>query len=349
MGIYFRSYCKVQWIYMHSYFIKKYFIPLFIILVSLLFFLVSPSSGYAQGANMQCGDANNPDRNKCCTFDDVDTSSLNMIEKDDKEWGCINFLGWKPDWACISNILSGAGESVKNVLSEDIYDELGDEIACQTAGTPTIDGKATLDIRNDACICLNIDNDNSVAKMCSDYIIPYINKDMNPFTDEDKERLTAEKLLDNEEYVGCLDCFTNGGYWSALGCVQIQNWQEFISQNIFGLLVGIGGAASLLCIIYASFMIQISQGNAEKIQDARDLLTSCIIGFLVIIFSVFILRIIGYDILRLPGMGGGIIKAGEVCREANGNLLGVCEDGYECPEMMDKKNRQEQVCEPVSQ
>jgi hypothetical protein len=44
-----------------------------------------------------------------------------------------------------------------------------------------------------------------------------------------------------------------------------------------------------------------SQGNPEKVQAAREQLTSAIVGLLFIIFSLAILTIIGVDILKLPG------------------------------------------------
>ena len=39
----------------------------------------------------------------------------------------------------------------------------------------------------------------------------------------------------------------------------------------------------------------------EKIKKAQDLLTSCIMGLMLIIFAVFILRLVGVNILRIPG------------------------------------------------
>jgi len=65
--------------------------------------------------------------------------------------------------------------------------------------------------------------------------------------------------------------------------------------------IGLAGLIALLCIIYAAFMIQISSGNPERIKKAQELLTSCIMGLMLIIFSVFILRLIGVDILKIPG------------------------------------------------
>lgn len=123
--------------------------------------------------------------------------------------------------------------------------------------------------------------------------------------------LTSLQQLCNEvrteEKGDCLNCIgvtgTGGtvGVWTGLGCIYT-NPEEFIKKTVFGLLIGLAGVISLLCIIYAAFMMQTSQGNPEKIKKAQELLTSCIMGLMLIIFSVFILKLIGVDILRIPGL-----------------------------------------------
>ena len=37
------------------------------------------------------------------------------------------------------------------------------------------------------------------------------------------------------------------------------------------------------------------------LKKAQELITSCIMGLMLIIFSIFILRLIGVDILKIPG------------------------------------------------
>lgn len=99
----------------------------------------------------------------------------------------------------------------------------------------------------------------------------------------------------------CHNCFNKGGHiWTGLGCVPT-DFSSFIKETIFGTLVGIAGGISLLCIMYAAFQMQTSGGNAEKIKKAQQLLTNCITGLMIVIFSVLILKIIGVDILRIPG------------------------------------------------
>ncbi|OGK18099.1 hypothetical protein A2866_03150 [Candidatus Roizmanbacteria bacterium RIFCSPHIGHO2_01_FULL_39_8] len=91
-----------------------------------------------------------------------------------------------------------------------------------------------------------------------------------------------------------------GGIWTSLGCIE-STLSSFISKTVMSLGVSLAGIFALLCIIYSAFQLQTSQGNPEKIKKAQELLTSCIMGLMLIIFSIFILRLIGVDILKIPG------------------------------------------------
>jgi hypothetical protein len=98
----------------------------------------------------------------------------------------------------------------------------------------------------------------------------------------------------------CLACANDGGVYSGIGCVKTES-KKFIEETVFGLGLGLAGGFALLCIIFAAFQMQSSQGNPEKLKKAQEMLTSCIMGLMLIIFSVFILRLIGVSILRVPG------------------------------------------------
>lgn len=107
------------------------------------------------------------------------------------------------------------------------------------------------------------------------------------------------RYLKTGELGNCLSCSSKGNVWTAIGCVPL-NFQSFLSGYLIPTGIGLAGIVSLICIIYAAFMLQTSQGNPEKIKKAQENLTSCILGLLLIIFSVFILRLIGVDILKIP-------------------------------------------------
>ncbi len=105
------------------------------------------------------------------------------------------------------------------------------------------------------------------------------------------------------EQSSCQTCAqSNEGVWTALGCIKF-NLGMFITGTLFRLSIGIGGMIALGCILYATVLLQISRGEPDKIQHARELITSCIIGLLLIIFSIFILRFVGVDILKLQDLG----------------------------------------------
>jgi len=93
------------------------------------------------------------------------------------------------------------------------------------------------------------------------------------------------------------------GIDTAIGCIPIENTNSLIGF-ILRWAVGIGGGIAFLLIVFAGFQIMTSAGNPERLQAGRELLTSAIAGLILLIFSVFILRIIGIDILKLPGFGG---------------------------------------------
>lgn len=110
----------------------------------------------------------------------------------------------------------------------------------------------------------------------------------------------VDKNIYPGEYNQCVNvCAPKGGVWTAVGCIY-GDFSRFIIENVFGLGLGFGGIATLFCIIYASMKIQTSRDNSTNLTGAKDILISCIIGLLVVIFSVFIFRVIGYDVLRIP-------------------------------------------------
>jgi len=90
------------------------------------------------------------------------------------------------------------------------------------------------------------------------------------------------------------------GINTAIGCIPIKNSSEFLSF-VLRWSIGIGGGIAFLLIVYAGFLIMTSSGNPDRLKAGQELLISAIMGLILLIFSVFILRVIGVDILKLPG------------------------------------------------
>ncbi len=87
---------------------------------------------------------------------------------------------------------------------------------------------------------------------------------------------------------------------TAIGCIPVDQ-QDFITF-ILKWSIGIAGGIAFILIVLASFQIMTSQGDPKKLQAGKELLSSAIMGLMLLIFSVFILRIIGVNILQIPGL-----------------------------------------------
>jgi hypothetical protein len=86
---------------------------------------------------------------------------------------------------------------------------------------------------------------------------------------------------------------------TAIGNISVEP-SMFIS-NLLRVLLSVSGGIILLLIIRSGYQLITSQGNPEKITEAKDRITSAIIGLLFIIFSMVILEVIGVNILNIPG------------------------------------------------
>ena len=103
------------------------------------------------------------------------------------------------------------------------------------------------------------------------------------------------------EYQSCADCFSNDGIWTAVGCIP-SNPNDVI-KVIITIGLALGGGVVLVMILAGSFMLSVSQGDPNKTKEAKEIITSAIIGLLFVIFSVTILQFIGVEILHIPGFG----------------------------------------------
>lgn len=94
---------------------------------------------------------------------------------------------------------------------------------------------------------------------------------------------------------------TNQGLYTAIGC--IPSTSEGIVTQLVKIGLGIAGGVALLMILAGSFMLSTSQGEPKRAGEAKEMITSAVMGLLFVIFSVTILQFIGVTILRIPGFG----------------------------------------------
>lgn len=95
------------------------------------------------------------------------------------------------------------------------------------------------------------------------------------------------------------------GINTAIGCIHVLGGQAAALNDILKWATGVGGGIAFLLMLYAGFMIMTAQGNPERLKAGQELLTSAIAGLIMLIFSVFILKFIGIDILGLDKFGFG--------------------------------------------
>lgn len=88
---------------------------------------------------------------------------------------------------------------------------------------------------------------------------------------------------------------------SAIGCIPVGDTTSFMGW-ILGWAMGVGGGIAFLLIVYSSIMIMTSQGDPTRLKAGQELLTSAIQGLIMLVFSVFILKFIGIDILELNNL-----------------------------------------------
>ena len=130
------------------------------------------------------------------------------------------------------------------------------------------------------------------------------------FTDGSQECVPAEAYANTSCAAACGQQSLSSGSGSitcdgdgltidtAIGCIPIGD-PAALSTFFLKWAVGIGGGIAFLLMLYAGFIIMTSTGNPEKIKSGQQLLTSAVAGLLMIVFSVFILRFIGIDLLGL--------------------------------------------------
>lgn len=89
---------------------------------------------------------------------------------------------------------------------------------------------------------------------------------------------------------------------TAIGCIDVTNTNS-LAGFILRWGIGIIGGIAFVLIIIASIMITTSTGDPKRLQSGKELLTAAIAGVLFLIFSVFILRLIGLNIFLIPIFG----------------------------------------------
>jgi hypothetical protein len=92
------------------------------------------------------------------------------------------------------------------------------------------------------------------------------------------------------------------GIDTALGCIPVDTFNAF-TVWFLQKIIGIAGGIAFLLIVFGGFKVMTSAGNPKGIQAGQEMISSALIGLLLIIFSAFLLELIGVKILNIPGLG----------------------------------------------
>ncbi|MBD3279500.1 MAG: hypothetical protein GF390_02185 [Candidatus Pacebacteria bacterium] len=116
----------------------------------------------------------------------------------------------------------------------------------------------------------------------------------------------CQQIADPDLQQKCEECALNedgaaAGIWTAVGCIPTKVESIIAVVVRIGLLVA--GGVALLLILTSAFQLSVSQGDPKRVQEAKDIITSAIIGLIFIIFSITILQFIGVTVLHIPGFG----------------------------------------------
>jgi hypothetical protein len=105
----------------------------------------------------------------------------------------------------------------------------------------------------------------------------------------------------------CSSCLYENGesregyYYTVFGCLSTK--PEFFANSILKIVFSVSGGIAFLSMLVGSAIVLTSSGNPERLKSGKDIIASSIFGLLLIIFSVFLLRVVGFDILKIPGLG----------------------------------------------
>jgi len=93
-------------------------------------------------------------------------------------------------------------------------------------------------------------------------------------------------------------------YYTILGCFSTDPSGGPFTRQVLSIIFGMAGGIAFLMVLWGSAMVLTSSGDPIRLQSGKETIISSTIGILLIIFSIFLLRIVGVDILKIPGFGG---------------------------------------------
>ena len=111
---------------------------------------------------------------------------------------------------------------------------------------------------------------------------------------------TKNVIAATDPFEGCSELNGSPRVNTALGCVPV-DMNGFIGW-LLPWFFGVAGGISFFLMVFGFIRITTSQGDPKAVQGGKETVTSAIMGLVVSIFSLFIIRLIMLDILKIPGI-----------------------------------------------
>lgn len=92
-------------------------------------------------------------------------------------------------------------------------------------------------------------------------------------------------------------------YYTVLGCFSTDPSGGPFVRSVLSIIFGMAGGTAFLMVLWGSAMVLTSSGDPVRLQSGKETIVSSVAGILLILFSTFLLSVIGVDILKIPGFG----------------------------------------------
>ncbi len=255
------------------------------------------AGGYSCDALDQCSPGFEPDYSLCRDYPTGGDIPCGSVGSYCDMGACIT-----PGSNELGDTCNTSAECVRGLTCENMF---GEKVCTKPLGTVSIGGsckytqecQADPDPDNFETFCGYDSDGDGDLESCAIAGLPdgctCFTRELSPYVEEyDNCRQAGPDL-----YHECNQC---NGVWSAIGCIPSD--KNLLTKIIIQWSMGIAGGFALLFILVGSFMTSISQGSPEKLQQAKQIISSAIFGLLFIILSVAILQFIGVQIFQIPGL-----------------------------------------------
>lgn len=111
--------------------------------------------------------------------------------------------------------------------------------------------------------------------------------------------LICRQDLKNCSFGAGESCAKGEGVVTVLGCIPT-DIQQFV-VIFYNWIIGVAGGIALLIMAISAIQMMVQGSDAKALQAAQQRFVAAALGLVFIIFSVFIFKVLGVDILQIPG------------------------------------------------